>query len=969
MSRLPKGGLIDRDTRLSFEFDGKEFYGHPGDTLASALLANDVRLMGRSFKYHRPRGVVTAGSEEPNALMEIGEGAERSPNTRATTQEIYDGLVAHSQNRYPNLKFDLLGGLDVLSPFLGAGFYYKTFMWPAAFWERVYEPLIRRAAGLGALSGDDDPATYDKAWAHCDLLIIGAGPAGLMAALVAGRSGAKVILADEDFVLGGRLNSEQLEVGDQSGADWAVETVAELISLPNVTVMPRTTITGVYDGNTYSGLQRLGDHSAPSDRPRQCFWRIIAKQTILATGAIERPIAFPNNDRPGIMMAGAVRSYANRFGVAAGARVAVFTNNDDGWRTARDLKNAGIPVSALIDTRADVSPDVDCPVYTGAEIVNTGGRLGLERLSVRVNGEVQQINADCLAVSGGWNPSLHLTCHKGGKPEWREDIAAFTPKTNAVANLVAVGAANGSFSTHGALSEGLTAAKAALKSLGVKPAKLLVPDADDAPTRITPFWHVAKTKGRAWLDFQNDVSVKDVVQAHGENFRSVEHMKRYTTLGMATDQGKLSNVAALAVMAELSGRSISDTGTTVFRPPYTPVQIGAMGANGAGVDFAPEHLPPAHSFVTKHATMMETGLWQRAAYFPREDETFWRHSCDREVQMVRDNVGVFDASTLGKIDVQGPDAAIFLDRIYTTTISTMKTGRVRYGLMLREDGFVMDDGTVARLAEQHFVLTTTTGAIEQILSHLEFCAQCLWPNLDVHIQSVTDQWAQIAISGPRSREILSPLVDTDIPFMGCVETMISGVPIRLFRISFSGELGFEIAIGASHGAALMQGLTKAAEKLGGGAYGLEAANVLRIEKGFLTHSEINGRVTAGDVGMASKKPQEYIGKIASQRDGLLTSKRERLVGIRPIGTVKQILGGSLIFDEGDESTRENMRGHVTSACYSPTLGGMIGLALIQNGRARIGEHIRAVDLLRDLDTMCEIVSPVFYDPKGEKARG
>lgn len=966
MSRIVKGGLIDRSVSVPFTFDGQEFLGHPGDTLASALLANDVRLMGRSFKYHRPRGVMTAGSEEPNALMKIGRQVDSLPNTRATMQEIYEGLIAQSQNRFPTLKWDMMEGLDLLSPFLGAGFYYKTFMWPAKFWERVYEPIIRRAAGLGALSDAPDIAIYEKAWAHCDLLVIGSGPAGLMAALAAGRGGAKVILAEEDFVFGGRLNAETLKIGEKSGQEWAKEIVAELAEMSNVTLMNRTTVTGVYDGNTYGALQRVADHIANPNAPRQTFWRIVAKHTILATGAIERPIAFPNNDRPGIMMAGAVRTYINRFGVAPGSQVAVFTNNDDAWRTVTDLQAAGVAVSALIDTREDVSPDVDCPVFTGADIVDTSGRLGLERVSVRVNGVVQQINADCLAVSGGWNPALHLTCHKGGKPDWREDIAAFVPKFNAISNLVTVGAANGNFSTHSALNEGLAAAKAALKSLGLKQVRLLVPPADDARAEITPYWHVGDAKGRAWLDFQNDVTVTDIELAHRENFRSVEHMKRYTTLGMGTDQGKLSNMGALAVMAELTERSIPETGTTVFRPPYTPVQIGALGAGGVGMDFAPEHLTPADIFASENAEMMEAGRWQRAAYFQREGETFWRHSCDREVAMVRENVGVFDASTLGKIDVQGPDAATFLDRIYTATITRLDVGRIRYGLMLREDGFVMDDGTVARLADQHFLLTTTSGAADQVLSHLEFCAQCLWPNLDVQIASVTDQWAQIAVAGPKSREILRPLCDTGIPFMSCRDVTISNIPARLFCISFSGELGYEIAIPARYGEGLMRQLVKSAETVNGGAYGLEAANVMRIEKGFLTHAEINGRVTVGDVGMASHKHQDYIGKVASQREGLTDPNREQLVGIRPVGSMKQILGGSLIFDVGEKAERVNMLGHVTSACFSPTLGGMIGLALIKGGRARIGDQIRAVDLLRDLDTLCEIVQPEFYGPDGEK---
>lgn len=978
MNRFPTGGLIDRDVSLPFTFDGQTYTAHPGDTLASALLANGVRLMGRSFKYHRPRGVLTAGSEEPNALMEIGVGADRTPNTHATTQEVYAGMVAQSQNRYPRLKTDILAVNDLLSPFLVAGFYYKTFMWPKKFWEAVYEPIIRRAAGLGRLSGEADPAVYEKAWAHCDVLVVGGGPAGLMSAFTAAKGGAKVILADEDFVMGGRLNSEQEEIDGKSSQNWAAGIIAELTKMPNIRIMTRTTVTGAYDGGVYGALERVADHVEDAQgAPCQIFWRIIAKRTILATGATERPIAFPDNDRPGVMLASAVRTYAHRYGVAAGQRVAVFSNNDNGWRAARDLLALGVTVTALIDTRADVAPDVDCPVFTGAAVVGTGGRQGIERLSVRnSDGAVHQVNADCLAVSGGWNPSLHLTGHMGGKPTWREDIAAFVPTPEAIPNLVVVGAANGAFSTHEALEDGLTAAKAVLKDLGLKRVRPKLPVADDTNSAITPYWHVPNVKGRAWLDFQNDVTVKDIKSAHQENFRSVEHMKRYTTLGMATDQGKMSNMGALAVMAELTGQTIPQTGTTIFRPPYTPVQLGALGAGGEGKGFAPERYTASHDWtMARGASMIEVGLWHRAAWYPRNGETHWRQSCDREVTMVRESVGICDVSTLGKIDIQGPDAAAFLDRIYTNVFSTLKVGKVRYGLKLREDGMVMDDGTTARLDENHYVMTTTTGAAGPVMSHLEFCSQCLWPDLDVQLTSVTEQWSQIAVAGPKSRELLADLLDdvsdAAFPYMGCGDVSIGGVQGRLFRISFSGELAYEIAVPARCGADLMKELVKRAEVMGGGAYGMEALNVLRMEKGFLTHAEMDGRTTAGDLGlsgmMSGKK--DFVGKVSSQRDGLSDPMREQFVGIRPIGPVKQILGGSLMIDVDDLAERQNMQGHVASVCYSPTLEGMIGLAFVKGGRDRIGQTIRAVDLLRDVDTLCEIVSPQFYDPEGERLRG
>ncbi len=975
MSRLSHGGLVDRNISIPFRFDGQTYTAHPGDTLASALLANDVRLTGRSFKYHRPRGVMTAGSEEPDALMEVGTGAALTPNTRATTQEVYEGLIAQSQNRWPSLKTDLLAVNDALAPFLGAGFYYKTFMWPRAFWAGFYEPFIRRAAGLGRLSGEADTAVYDKAHAHCDVLVIGSGPAGLMAALTAAKGGAKVILAEEDFVFGGRLNAEITEIDGQPADDWATHRLAELAEMPNVTLMRRTTVTGAYDGNTYGAVERVAEHLADAGKaPRQVFWRIVARHAILASGAIERPIAFPDNDRPGIMLAGAVRSYANRFAVASGNRIAVFANNDDAWRTVTDMQAAGVTVTALIDTRNDVAPQVDCPVYTGAAVVGTAGRLGIERLTVRASdGSRQQINADCLAVSGGWNPALQITGHAGGKPVWEERIAAFVPTPGTIPNLAVAGAANGAFSTHAALSEGMAAAKAALKLLGLKQVRPKLPVAEDAPVNITPFWHVTDARGRAWLDFQNDVTTKDIRQAHAENFRSVEHLKRYTTLGMATDQGKLSSVGALAIMAELTGQSIEATGTTVARPPYTPVTFGALGAGGAGNGFAPERRIPSRDFTLEQGgKMVEVGLWHRPAWFARKTETHWRQSCDREVGLVRHAVGVCDVSTLGKIDVQGPDAAAFLDHIYTNNIASLAVGKCRYGLMLREDGFVLDDGTVARLGTAQYLLTTTTGAASDVLSHLEFHAT-IRPDLDVQITPVTEHWAQFAITGPKSRELLAGLLAEDIaglPFMGCRSVSVAGIAARLFRISFSGELGFELAIPARYGDALMRVLAKQAATLGGGVYGLEALNVLRVEKGYLTHAEMDGRSTAEDLGLGGmlSGAKDFVGKTASRRPALSAPRRAQLVGLVPDGPVKQILGGALVFNEGAEPVRENMQGRVSSTVFSPTLGHMVALAFVKGGRARTGQSVRAVDLLRHVETRCRIVPLPFYDPTGGKAR-
>ncbi|MEL7276368.1 MAG: sarcosine oxidase subunit alpha family protein [Pseudomonadota bacterium] len=979
MPRLPERGLIDRNRTLKFRFDGTQLTGHPGDTLASALLANDVRLVARSFKYHRPRGVVTAGSEEPNALMQIGQGRAVSPNTRATVQELYNGLRAESQNRYPSLAVDFLQVNDFLSSFLSAGFYYKTFMWPKALWEKLYEPAIRKAAGLGALSGKDAEELFDTAYAHCDLLVIGSGPAGLMAALTAGRAGARVILAEEDFVFGGRLLSERLEVGGQSCPEWAAGAVVELDALPNVALMRRTTVTGAYDGGTFGALERVADHMAtpPEFCPRNTFWRIAAKRTVLAGGAIERGIAFPWNDRPGVMTAGAVRSYLNRFAVCPGKDAVVFTNNDDGLRTAQDLEDAGAVVRAVVDTRPDAQIGTWGRAFPGGQIVSTSGHLGLTSVTIRDhNGVETTMPADLLAVSGGWNPSVHLTCHMNGRPVWDADISAFVPKVGAVPGLTSAGAAAGRFSTHAALADGADAAIAQLADIGISASPVEVPDAEDAPVAITPFWHV-DAPGRAWLDLQNDVTTKDIALAHQENFRSVEHMKRYTTLGMATDQGKMSNVGGLAIMAELSGREIPEVGTTTFRPPYSPVPIAAIAGRHGRDQFQPHRHPPSHALsLERGASFVEAGLWHRAAWYPQPGETRWRQSCDREVAMVRNAVGICDVTTLGKIDIQGPDAADLLDFVYANAFSTLKVGRVRYGLMLREDGFVMDDGTTARLGPQHYIMTTTTAAAGQVMAHLEFVRQCVRPGWEVSVTSVTDQWAQFAVAGPASREVLNelldlPIDDASMPYMSCGPVRIGGVDGRLFRISFSGEHAYELAVPARYGDALVRELTSQAEARGGGLYGMEALNVMRIEKGFITHAEIHGRTTADDIGMGRmvSAKKDAVGKVLSTRPGLHGPERQQLVGVRPVDPRERLRSGGHFFDEGADVKPSTDLGYATSVCHSPTLGHDIGLGFLVNGRARLGDRVRLVDRLRGGEVLCEVVQTPFVDPEGGRLRG
>lgn len=969
--RIAGKGLIDRDTQVSFRFNGTSYVGHRGDTLASALLANGVRVVGRSFKYHRPRGVLTAGSEEPNALVEIMEEGQQTPNTRATVQEIFDGLEARSQNHLGSLRWDLWSLNDLAAPFLSAGFYYKTFMWPRAFWEKLYEPAIRRAAGLGNLSPNADTAPYEKAWASCDLLVIGSGPTGLMAALTAARAGADVILAEEDFRMGGALLSADQVIDGQPALVWVEAALAELDSLPNVRLMTRTTVTGAYDSGVFGALERVGLHRAPDAHlPRECFWRITARRAILASGAMERPIAFPLNDRPGIMMASAVQSYLNRFGVATGRRVTLYANNDAARVTARQLMAAGVRVGAILDSRPDASAVEDCPVYLGAEVLETHGRHGLRAIQGRHTGGEFRLDTDCLAMSGGWNPTLHLTCHMNGRPKWSADLAAFVPSDGAVPGLVAAGAANGSFSTHGALTTGHAAAVQAMADLGLTAPDLALPTAEDAPYRLTPLWSV-KGKYRAWLDFANDVTTKDITQAAQEGYTSVEHMKRYTTQGMAPDQGKNSNVAALALLADATGRGIPETGTTTFRPPFTPISIAALGAGGRGKTFAPQRFMTSdQASRDRGAPMIEAGLWYRPSYFPKPGETHWRDSCNREVAYVRNAVGVADVSTLGKIDIQGRDAARFLDLVYTNTFSTLPLNRVRYGLMLREDGLVLDDGTTARLGENHYLMTTTTAAAGLVMRHLDFVHQTHAADWDLRFISVTETWAQFAIAGPKARALLNSVLDRplgDFPFMAVGPVTVGGVKARLFRISFSGEQGYEIAVPTRYGEALFRDLVARAETMGGGPYGMEALNVLRLEKGFITHAEIHGRTGAFDIGMdkmvSAKK--DCIGKRMAMREGLNGPEREQLVGLR---CKTEFGSGAHLFTQGTRVHRETGQGYVTSMCYSPTLGEWIGLAFVKNGRARHGEDLRLVDHMRNTDCLVTVCNPVFFDPEGGKLR-
>ncbi len=996
MSRLPSGGLIDRTQSLAFSFDGRSYAGHSGDTLASALLANGVRLVGRSFKYHRPRGIVTAGAHEPNALVEMRTGARREPNTRATTQELYASLEAASQNRWPSPAFDLMSANRGAGRFLGAGFYYKPSMGPAGGWERLYEPLIRHAAGLGRASALHDPDAYETAFAHCDVLVIGAGPAGLMAARAAGRAGARVILADGDLRLGGSLLSRRAVIGDAPAGAFAAGILAELAAMPDVRLMPRTTIFGAYDGGTYGALERVADHlPAPLPfTPRQRAWTINARRTVLATGALDRPIVFPGNDRPGVMSAVALTAYAVRYGVAAGATAAVFSAHDDAVAAALEAAEAGVRIAAIVDVRAAVHPVLAGRAKAAGirliqgEVIGTRGKT-LSAITVRTPSGIETLAVDTLGVSGGLTPDLGLACHLGGRPVYDAARATFLPGP-LPPGMNAAGAVVGRFGLAESLADGQAAGLAAAADAGFSAPPPALPRIDEAgfaaPSRSAPhsaesataFWHVA-AKGTAFVDQQNDVTAKDIAIAHAEGFRAVELMKRYTTLGMATDQGKTSSLAGLAMMAELTGLSLPETGTTTFRPPAVPVAIGALAGHHRGADFRPVRPTPTHGWAkAQGAVFVETGLWLRAQYFPRPGESGWRQSVDREVNATRAGVGLVDASTFGKIDLQGPDVGTLLDRVYINTFSTLPVGKARYGVMLREDGFVLDDGTTGRLADARYIMTTTTANAAKVYQHLAFCLDVLWPELDVTLASVTEQWAQISISGPHARAVLAQVVDGQdvsdaaLPFMGAIEaTVLGGIGARIFRLSFAGELGYEIAVPADAGTVLVEALMAAGRDFGITPYGTEALGVMRIEKGHVSGNELNGQTTAADLGlgrMASKR-KDHIGRVMSERPALADPDRPMLVGVKPVDPAAVLRAGAHFLKIGAPAATAHDEGYLTSACHSPTLGHAIGLGFLKHGAKRHGERVRAFDPVRGADIEVEVCAPAFIDPQGERQRG
>ncbi|MEO9780081.1 MAG: sarcosine oxidase subunit alpha family protein [Sedimentitalea sp.] len=992
------GRLIDRSKRIGFSFNGKPLAGHPGDTLASALLANDQMMVGRSFKYHRPRGVVASGAEEPNALVNMGQGATFEPNQRATTTELFDGLTARSQNHWPSLEFDIGGINKHLSRLLPAGFYYKMFMYPRAFWKSVYEPFIRQSAGLGQAPKDRDADTYEHFYTFTDVLVIGGGIAGLMAAKTAAASGARVLLLEQTAFWGGRSPVDGGTVDGEPVEQFIEKIVAELEAMENVTLRTRCMGAGVYDHGYALGYERLTDHLPLVQGPRHRLWRIRAAQIITATGAIERPLSFAGNDVPGVMLASAMRDYVVNFGVTPGERVVLATNNDDGYRTAICLKEAGVNVIRVLDARSagggtlmEEARALGIRIDPGRAIGKVAGGKRVKTVQIcaqdGIGGALEEVKCDAVAMSGGWSPVVHLWSHCGGKLLWDEAQACFRPDperpplgADGTGFVLAAGASNGELGLGAALKDAAAAGKAAAKAAGFKPKNAKLPVGETTTELpLEPVWLMPRDahvdlRSKSWLDFQNDVKVSDVQLAAREGFESVEHTKRYTTLGMATDQGKLSNINGLAILSDALGQPIPATGTTTFRPPYTPISMGAIAGEARGDVFQPIRRTPMHDWHAAHGADWEpVGQWRRPYAFVRGAESV-HDAVVREVKNTREALGLLDASTLGKLIVKGPDAGRFLDMLYTNMMSTLKPGRCRYGLMCNENGFLMDDGVVARIDEDTFLCHTTTGGAEHIHAHMEEWLQTEWWDWQVYVANVTEQYAQIGVVGPNARKLLEKLGGMDVsaetlPFMAWADGQIGGFDARAYRISFSGELSYEIAVPASQGLAFWTALIEAGQDFGIMPYGTEALHIMRAEKGFIMiGDETDGTVIPQDLGLdwaISKKKDDYLGKRAQARSHMTDPDRWKLVGLETTdGSV--LPDGAYAVGEGVNANGQRItQGRVTSTYYSPTLDRGIAMGLVLNGPSRMGEEL-AFPCADGKTYAARIVDQVFYDKDGEK---
>ncbi len=982
--------MVDRSRPLRFTFDGKPYTGFAGDTLASALLANGVHLVGRSFKYHRPRGILAAGSEEPSALVTVSRDAARStPNLRATQVELYDGLAAVSQNRWPSLQRDFGRINDWLSPFFPSGFYYKTFMWPRSAWKSLYEPVIRRAAGLGEAPTRADPDRYAQCYAHCDVLVVGAGPAGIAAAQAAADAGGRVMLCDEQAQFGGSLLSDVASrIDGEAGPAWAAAAIAALRSNPRVTLLPRTTAFGFFPHNFLGLCERLTDHleAPPAGATRERLWQVRAGRVILATGAIERPLVFPGNDRPGIMLAGAAQTYLNRYGVKVGGRVVIVTAHDAAYQAALDLRAAGVTVAAVADLRSapagalyEAVRGAGIDVIGSSTVLGTAGDLRVRRIDLGLaDGTVRaglSIPCDAVLMSGGFTPTVHLFSQSRGRLEWSAEAQAFVPGRSAE-NERSAGACRGVFGLAEALADGATAGTA---GTGREPRRFAVeaaPGCMDAHLGALPALAGAAA-GKSFVDWQHDVTAKDLGLATREGFQSIEHVKRYTTTGMATDQGKTSNLNAMAVVAGRLSVGIPQVGHTTFRMPYTPVTFGSFAGISRGDLFDPVRTTPTHEWAAARGAVFENvGLWKRARYFPRDGEDM-HAAVARECLAVRGACGIFDASTLGKIEVVGPDAAEFMNRLYINSWTGLGVARSRYGILCRDDGFIYDDGVVARLASDRFHVTTTTGGAPRVLAMMEDYRQTEWPDLKVWLTSTTEQWAVIAVQGPRVRSVLESLVEgvdlsgAALPHMGVARGRICGIPMMLFRVSFTGELGFEVNVPADFGAAVWEAVHAAGQMHGMVEYGTETMHVLRAEKGYIiVGQDTDGTVTPDDAGLTwavGKLKADFVGKRSLERPSMKDPRRKQLVGLRTRGDGLILEEGAQVAAKARQSPPMDLIGHVTSAYGSSVLGYPIALALVAGGRSRMGQTLYVPMPGGDIEV--EVTSPVFYDPTGARING
>lgn len=992
--RTSQGGRIDRSKPLDFTFDGKTYRGFQGDTLASALLANGVRLLGRSFKYHRPRGLVAAGTEEPNALVTVFRDAGRStPNLPATAVELHQGLQAESQNRWPSLKWDVSALNDLFSPLFVSGFYYKTFMWPKSFWKKVYEPQIRAAAGFGKAPKAPDPDRYANRHAHCDVLVVGAGPAGLAAAVAAAEAGARVILCDENADLGGSLLADpNAEIEGRAGKDWVGDIVMNLALKDNVTVLPRTTAFGYYQDNAVGLLERVTDHMSDpaSHLPRERLWQVRAKQVVICAGALERPLVFPENDRPGIMLADAARTYLNRWGVAAGRRAVAFTATDSAYAAALDLKAAGVDVAVIADLRATASPAAEAARAAGLRVelsttINaTYGKLAVDKVQlarVSPGGAVaptETVACDLVLHSAGFTPTVSLFSQSRGKLVYDEARGVFLPGKAHEDNFCA-GACNGTADLGAVLDEGYAMGVAAARAAGLRPLGVKTFAASGTPIEIggcfgeVPHARDA-TRVKCFVDIQHDVTAKDIRLATREGFRSIEHVKRFTTTGMATDQGKSSNMNALAVAAGHMGVPVPKVGLTTFRRPYTPVSFGAFAGSNRGDLFDPVRKTATHDSVAPLVGDFENvGLWKRAWWFPKAGEDM-HAAVARETKTVREAVGIFDASTLGKIEVVGPDAAEFLHRMYVNPFLKLGVGKCRYGILTRDDGFVYDDGVIGRIAPDRFHVTTTTGGAPRVLAMMEDYLQTEWPDLDCWLTSTTEQWAVVAIQGPKAREIVAPFIEgldisnAGFPHMSVAECRIMGLPGRLFRVSFTGELGYELNVPADYGKALWDALHPRVIEAGGCAYGTETMHVLRAEKGYIiVGQDTDGTLTPDDAGVGwavGKAKADFVGKAGMARPDLTRPDRKQIVGLVAADPKTVLEEGAQVTAQQTPAKGTHALGHVTSAYWSSVLDRGIALAVVEGGRARMGETLWIP--MPNGSISVTVVDPVFYDKEGKR---